>query len=155
MFPILLALLERPHRTSELRRAIPHASKKMLIDTLRRLEDVGVVSRTDMSKKRKHVRYAITEHLRMPHDNCSDRLERGTTYWTLKNRVPIQRYGSWPATTQLTALKSVCVKDGPEGRFCRSLPNTDLSSIICVFEASMACKGHRFDPDQVHQNTFQ
>jgi DNA-binding HxlR family transcriptional regulator len=46
---ILTAMRERPVRLSELRRAIPSASKKSLIASLRFLEAARVVSRRDLS----------------------------------------------------------------------------------------------------------
>ncbi len=60
---ILLALRKGPVRLAELRRLIPTATKKMLIESLRRLEHRGLVEREDLSTKMKHVEYKIPQEI--------------------------------------------------------------------------------------------
>ena len=52
---ILSQLQHGPARLSELRRMFPEASKKMLTQHLRELEKDGLVIRTDMSGRVRHV----------------------------------------------------------------------------------------------------
>lgn len=56
---ILVALLHGRLRTAELCRAIPEARKKMVIDSLYRLEKAGLIQRFDLSKGMKHVEYML------------------------------------------------------------------------------------------------
>jgi DNA-binding HxlR family transcriptional regulator len=60
-FGVIQKLCERPQRLSTLERLIPDASKKMLIDTLRGLEGLGWINRSDLSTDLKHVEYALAE----------------------------------------------------------------------------------------------
>lgn len=57
---IVLALSRRPHRFSELRRAVPDISKRMLTQTLRNLERDGLVSRRVFPTKPPSVEYRLT-----------------------------------------------------------------------------------------------
>lgn len=57
---IIHALSERGYRTAELRRRIGGVSEKMLIQTLRRLEAHGLVSRKDHGETPPRVDYALT-----------------------------------------------------------------------------------------------
>ena len=43
---LIFTLAERPHRFGELRRAIPDISQRMLTQTLRELQEDGLISRT-------------------------------------------------------------------------------------------------------------
>ena len=61
---ILLALRKGPVRLADLRRLIPTATKKMLIESLRRLEHRGLVEREDLSTKMRHVEYKISQEIR-------------------------------------------------------------------------------------------
>lgn len=54
------ALSERSYRTAELRRRIGGVSEKMLIQTLRRLEQSGLVTRTSYPEVPPRVEYALT-----------------------------------------------------------------------------------------------
>lgn len=60
---ILLNILSGPIRLGQLRRMIPRASKKVLVQQLHELEKDGIIVRTDLSGKIKHVEYAIAAPL--------------------------------------------------------------------------------------------
>jgi DNA-binding HxlR family transcriptional regulator len=60
---ILVTMLDRPVRLGQLRRLIPHASKKVLVQQLHDLEKDGIIDRTDLSGKIKHVEYTISAPL--------------------------------------------------------------------------------------------
>jgi len=59
---ILECLVHSSLRLSELRKALPNTSKKMLIESLRSLEAEGLVTRTDLSGKMRHVRYELVNN---------------------------------------------------------------------------------------------
>ena len=61
---ILCTIRYGPVRLSQLRRSIPHASKKALTARLRRLQDANVVIRTDLSGSVLHVEYDFAENMR-------------------------------------------------------------------------------------------
>ena len=56
---ILSHLQYGPLRLSQLRRLFPDASKKMLAQHLRELEDDGIIVRSDLSGRRRHVEYSL------------------------------------------------------------------------------------------------
>jgi DNA-binding HxlR family transcriptional regulator len=58
---IVIVLSQRPHRFSEIRRAIPDISKRMLTQTLRDLERDGLISRRVFPTKPPSVEYRLTE----------------------------------------------------------------------------------------------
>lgn len=58
---VVIVLAERPKRFSELHRAIPDISKRMLTQSLRDLERDGLVERTVYPTKPPSVEYALTE----------------------------------------------------------------------------------------------
>ena len=58
---ILSQLQHGPARLSQLRRIFPEASKKMLTQHLRELEGEGIIVRTDMSGKLRHVEYSLSD----------------------------------------------------------------------------------------------
>jgi DNA-binding HxlR family transcriptional regulator len=60
---ILSRLQHGPTRLSELRRMFPEASKKMLAQHLRELEKDGLVIRTDLSGRVRHVEYSLSHSL--------------------------------------------------------------------------------------------
>jgi DNA-binding HxlR family transcriptional regulator len=63
---ILCAMRDHPVRLSELKRAIPSASKKALTASLRSLEAAQVVLRRDLSSSVLHVEYELAEAMREP-----------------------------------------------------------------------------------------
>jgi DNA-binding HxlR family transcriptional regulator len=63
---ILCAMRGGPVRLSELKRAIPPASKKALTANLRSLEAARVVLRRDLSSSVLHVEYELADAMRYP-----------------------------------------------------------------------------------------
>jgi DNA-binding HxlR family transcriptional regulator len=57
---IVIVLSQRPHRFSEVRRAIPDISKRMLTQTLRDLERDGLIARRVFPTKPPSVEYRLT-----------------------------------------------------------------------------------------------
>lgn len=57
---VIFRLTVKPHRTAELRREIGGVSEKMLIQTLRKLERYGLVSRHDFGEVPPRVEYQLT-----------------------------------------------------------------------------------------------
>ena len=60
---ILTQLKHGPIRLSQLRKIFPDASKKMLTLHLRELEQDGIVVRSDLSGRRRHVEYSLETSL--------------------------------------------------------------------------------------------
>ena len=60
---ILTRLKHGPIRLSQLRRMLPGASKKMLTQRLREMEEDGLVVRSDRSTKVRHVEYSLATPL--------------------------------------------------------------------------------------------
>ena len=60
---ILSQLQKGPVRLSQLRKMFPGASKKMLTQHLREMEEDGLVIRTDLSAKLRHVEYSLENSL--------------------------------------------------------------------------------------------
>lgn len=56
---ILPQLQHGPLRLSQLRKLFPEASKKMLTQHLREMEEDGIVVRSDLSGRRRHVEYTL------------------------------------------------------------------------------------------------
>jgi DNA-binding HxlR family transcriptional regulator len=65
---------EHPVRLSELQRMIPSASKKAITASLRSLQSIQVISRTDFSDAILHVEYEITDPMRDRIDSLLDYL---------------------------------------------------------------------------------
>ena len=57
---VLIALVERTHRFSELRRTIDGVSERMLAQTLQWLEQDGLVKRVALAVVPPHVEYSLT-----------------------------------------------------------------------------------------------
>ena len=53
-------MLDGPIRLGQLRRLIPRASKKVLVQQLHELENDGIIERADLSRKIKHVEYMVS-----------------------------------------------------------------------------------------------
>jgi DNA-binding HxlR family transcriptional regulator len=78
---ILCAMRERPKRLSELRRAIPSASKKALTASLRSLEAAQIVLRRDLSSSVLRVEDEIADTTHEPLAALLDQLaEWGRSY---------------------------------------------------------------------------
>ena len=60
---ILSQLQQGPIRLSQLRKMFPDASKKMLAQHLREMEEDGLVIRTDLSTRLRHVEYSLEASL--------------------------------------------------------------------------------------------
>jgi DNA-binding HxlR family transcriptional regulator len=60
---ILFGLERQPVRLSQLRRMFPQASKKMLTQHLREMERDGLIVRTDLSGRLRHVEYSLSDSL--------------------------------------------------------------------------------------------
>lgn len=56
---VLREVVRGPVRLSQLRRTMPECSKKVLIDTLRGLEQLGWIKRQDYPSKLKRVEYSL------------------------------------------------------------------------------------------------
>lgn len=59
---ILYRLMHGRRRTGELKRLIPNISQKMLIQTLRELEDCGLISRKMYNQVPPKVTYGLTQY---------------------------------------------------------------------------------------------
>jgi DNA-binding HxlR family transcriptional regulator len=71
---ILYAMRRGPIRLGQLGRLIPMASKKVLAENLRRLEALGLVLRTDLSRQVLHVEYRLAEPIQAETYIVLDRL---------------------------------------------------------------------------------
>ncbi len=58
---ILRNLMQRPWRFNELRRSISGVSSKVLTDSLRALEEDGIITRTVFAEVPPHVEYALSD----------------------------------------------------------------------------------------------
>ena len=58
---ILRNLMQRPWRFNELRRSIPGVSAKVLTDSLRSLEEDGIITRTAFAEVPPRVEYALSD----------------------------------------------------------------------------------------------
>lgn len=61
---ILCAIRTGPVRLGQLRRELHHASKKVLTQNLRELEDSGLVLRRDLGGSVRHVEYDFSDEMR-------------------------------------------------------------------------------------------
>jgi len=60
---ILQLLMDGPVRLGQVRRRIPQATKKMLVQRLHDMEKQGIITRADLSGKIKHVEYTVSTPL--------------------------------------------------------------------------------------------
>ncbi|KUL28264.1 winged helix-turn-helix transcriptional regulator [Streptomyces regalis] len=84
-FLVLLELLERPYRFSELRRAIGRVSEKMLAQTLQTLERDGLVHRDAKPVIPPRVDYSLTDLGREAAEQV-----RGLALWTQERMGQVQ-----------------------------------------------------------------
>jgi DNA-binding HxlR family transcriptional regulator len=82
---VLIHLLDRPHRFSELRRAIGRVSEKMLTQTLQTLERDGLVHRDAKPVIPPRVDYSLTELGREAAEQV-----RGLARWTEERMEAVQ-----------------------------------------------------------------
>lgn len=100
---ILATMLDGPVRLGQLRRLIPQASKKVLVQQLHELENDGIVERTDLSRKVKHVEYAISVPLRSAVMN----LLKTLSDWGIRLAPAIARHGRTQTDATLVVLMPV------------------------------------------------
>ena len=111
---VLSRLQEGPARLGDLRRLFPQASKKMLTQHLREMEQDGLIVRTDMSGKVPHVEYTLSEPCGRAVSRLLDCLARwGTEY--LSRDVPDLR--KTPSAESLPA--NAPASTPPAGRVTR------------------------------------
>ncbi|MFB8773675.1 winged helix-turn-helix transcriptional regulator [Streptomyces broussonetiae] len=82
---VLIRLLERPHRFSELRRAIGRVSEKMLTQTLQTLERDGFVHRDAKPVIPPRVDYSLTDLGREAAEQV-----RGLAQWTERRMTDVE-----------------------------------------------------------------
>ncbi|MEU0025018.1 helix-turn-helix domain-containing protein [Streptomyces sp. NPDC006335] len=82
---VLIHLLDRPHRFSELRRAIGRVSEKMLTQTLQTLERDGLVHRDAKPVIPPRVDYSLTDLGREAAEQV-----RGLAEWTARRMAAVQ-----------------------------------------------------------------
>ena len=81
---ILCLLRAGPTRLGELVRLVPLASKKVLVENLRQLQEAGLIIRRDLSGNVRHIEYQLAEVLDNPTRNLLDELQTfGDTHRTL------------------------------------------------------------------------
>ena len=83
---ILCVMREGPVRLGQLRRLIPSASKKVLTENLRKLESVGLVTRTDLSDQIRRVEYDLTESARLGTYQLLDQLAEWREVYEKSNK---------------------------------------------------------------------
>lgn len=76
--PVLAALRDGPIRLGQLHRRLPTASKKVLTETLRRLEQGNLLIRRDLSGRIRHVEYHLAPAMRCDVCRLLDELDRWT-----------------------------------------------------------------------------
>jgi DNA-binding HxlR family transcriptional regulator len=115
--PILANMLDGPVRLGQLRRLIPNASKKVLVQQLHELEKNGIIVRTDFSGKIKHVEYAIS----VPLGDRVVNLLQLLSDWGLRNAPAIAAAGrtkvprvptEWPTLTK--SVGKMCTEGAPK-----------------------------------------
>lgn len=124
--PILANMLDGPVRLGQLRRLIPNASKKVLVQQLHELEKDGIIERTDFSGKIKHVEYAISA----PRGDQVVNLLQLLSDWGLRNAEAMAEVGRAPVprvpTQWSTPAKSV-------GKMCTDgTPKTTAKSFRVI-----------------------
>lgn len=88
---ILVQMIDRPVRLSRLCRLIPRASKKVLVQQLHELERDGIIVRTDLSLRVKHVEYSVSAPLGLAMINLLEMLSEWRSEQALtKERFPTE-----------------------------------------------------------------
>ena len=89
---ILSHLQYGPIRLSQLRRLFPDASKKMLAQHLRELEADGIIVRSDLSGRRRHVEYCLNAAKRAAVFRLIDSLAEWGSHFapTLPAQAPVR-----------------------------------------------------------------
>jgi DNA-binding HxlR family transcriptional regulator len=92
---ILSQLQQGPVRLSQLRKMFPGASKKMLTQHLREMEEDGLIIRTDLSTRMRHVEYSLEASLGVAVLHLVNTLtEWGSRHASaLSQRIPVR---DWP-----------------------------------------------------------
>jgi DNA-binding HxlR family transcriptional regulator len=84
---ILCSIRSGPVRLGQLRRELRHASKKVLTENLRDLEDAGLVVRRDLGGSVRHVEYDFNETMRPQIQSMLDHLaDFGDTFGGPQNK---------------------------------------------------------------------
>ena len=86
--PVIHALARGPKRTGELRRVVAGVSQKMLTQTLRMLEERGLIERTIYPVVPPHVDYRLT-----PMGESINQPLRQLCEWTFKHGKALERVG--------------------------------------------------------------
>lgn len=83
-------MLDGPIRLGQLRRQLPRASKKVLVQQLHELENDGIIVRTDLSAKIKHVEYTIS----MPFGEAVINLLKLLSEWGIRHAPALTSNGT-------------------------------------------------------------
>jgi DNA-binding HxlR family transcriptional regulator len=78
---ILCVMRNGPVRLGRLGRVIPSASRKVLTENLRKLESAGLIRRTDLGGRIRHVEYDLVEPARLGTYQLLDRLAEWQTMY--------------------------------------------------------------------------
>lgn len=105
---VLREIAKGPVRLSQLRRAVPECSKKVLIDTLHGLEGLGWIERQEFSTRLRKVSYSLTS-------KCEQDVRRAIA-------IALRE------TVETTELRDVV------DRLSAALPDTDEEEIIAEFK---------------------
>lgn len=85
---ILCVMFHGPVRFGQLRRSVPHASRKAITASLRSLEHAKLIMRRDLSGRLLHVEYELSEAVQKPLEALFDQLE---TLTTILSKTPRDR----------------------------------------------------------------
>jgi DNA-binding HxlR family transcriptional regulator len=109
---ILSQLQHGPIRLSQLRKMFPGASKKMLTQHLREMEEDGLIIRTDLSARLRHVEYSLEDFIgrcRVALDQHLDRMGIATCAGSAKAST----------SARLARRVGVCSEKLDTSQFCR------------------------------------
>lgn len=94
---ILCRLQEGPARLGDLRRLFPGASKKMLTQHLRQMEQDRLIVRTDLSGKVPHVEHSLSELRGLGISRLFSFLATWSTEYPSQVAPDLSRRGAWIA----------------------------------------------------------